>query len=228
MARTITHKIENDEISPALFGDKQHLEFAPNQTFTQTIFEALTEREASEQEIKLLDLILNLSFDHGTGSPSATATLEAVEAGKTMGQSVGEGIAQIGDSHGGAGGPLMEALYAINKGQLTVSDFIEKNKLEGKRIPGLGHRVYKDQDPRAELILATASQLGLESNYFLLLKEIKTEFQKQTGRSLPINIDGAIAAAFCALGLQPEAAIAVFIVARSLGLCSHYINQKSG
>src|SRR3989344_4634155 len=105
MARTITH-IDNDESKPALFGENDLLDVAQKTTFTQIIFEMLTEREPSEAEVKLLNLILNLSADHGPNAPSAAATISATKEGKTMGESVGAGMDQIGDRHGGAGGPL--------------------------------------------------------------------------------------------------------------------------
>src|SRR3989344_5106819 len=104
MARTITHQ-DNDETKEALFGERDHLEVSKAKTFTQMVFELLTEREPNEGETKLLDLIFNLSIDHGPNSPSAVATINASKEGKTMGESVGLGLFEIGDLHGGAGGP---------------------------------------------------------------------------------------------------------------------------
>ena len=72
MAITVTH-IDNDETKPALFGEDDHLDVSKNLTFTEMIFEMLTERKPSPAEVKLLDLILNLSIDHGPHAPSAAA-----------------------------------------------------------------------------------------------------------------------------------------------------------
>ena len=124
MARTITH-FDNDETKPALFGESDLLEVAQKSTFTQMIFEMLTERAPSEAEVKLLNLILNLSSDHGPNAPSAVATIAATKEGKTMGESIGMGMAQIGDRHGGAGGPLMEILYKIKDQRLKIKDLVE-------------------------------------------------------------------------------------------------------
>ncbi len=224
MAKTITHQ-DNDETKPALFGDKDLLETAKAKTFTEMIFEVLTEREPSEKEVKLLNLILDLSIDHGPNAPSAAATIESAKSGKTMGESVGSGMAQIGDRHGGAGGPLMEILYKAKEGK-SVEEIVRENIEAGKRIPGLGHRVYKDIDPRAQLIMNTALENGVGSDFVKLVNEIRDEFEKQSGKSLPVNIDGAIAAVFCGFGLKPELGIAVFIIARAPGLCAHFINNS--
>jgi citrate synthase len=152
MAKTITH-IDNDETKPALFGERDHMEAAKSMDFAEMIFEVLTEKKPSGAELKLLNLILNLSIDHGPNSPSAVATIDAAKGEETMGESVGAGMAQIGDRHGGAGGPLMEIMYKIQKGETTSEEVIKDLIISEKRLPGVGHRVYKDFDPRAQLIL---------------------------------------------------------------------------
>ncbi len=226
MAKTITHKIGNDETTTAMFGDQDHLEYAQGHSFSQTIFEALVERQPSENETKLLDLILNLSFDHGPNSPSSSKTIEEAKEGEAMGEAVGEGIEQINEHHGGAGEPLMEALYRIKNEEFRIQNYVEQNIQGGKRVPGLGHRVYKDKDPRAELIMEKALQLGVGGDFIGVIREIRGEVEKQTGKSLAVNIDGAIAAVFCGFGLEPKAATAIFIIARTVGLTAHYMDSS--
>lgn len=225
MAITVTH-VDNDETKPALFGEKDLLGLAQKTSFSQMLFEMLTEREPSEAEVKLLNLILDLSADHGPNAPSAVATIAATKEGKTMGESVGAGMAQIGDRHGGAGGPLMEIMYRIKNQGTSIKQEIENLLKDEKRLPGVGHRVYKDKDPRAQLIMNTALENGVGEEYVKIVNELRDELEKQSGKSLPVNIDGAIAAVFCGLGLAPEHGIAIFIVARAPGLCAHYINNS--
>ena len=225
MAKTITH-IDNDETKPALFGEADLLDFAQNHNFSQMIFEMLTERKPSEAETKLLNLILNLSIDHGPNSPSAVATIAATKEGKTMGESVGAGMAQIGDRHGGAGGPLMEIIYRVKNQESSIKEVVAEKLVKGERLPGLGHRVYKDLDPRAQLIMNTAVENGVGEEYVKIVNELRDEMEKQSGKSLPVNIDGAIAAVFCGFGLAPELGIAIFIIARAPGLASHFINSS--
>lgn len=225
MAKTITHQ-DNDETKPALFGEKDHIEVSKSKTFTHMVFELLTEREPSEGETKLLDLIFNLSIDHGPNSPSASATINASKNGKTMGESVGLGLSEIGDRHGGAGGPLMEILYRVKGEGLRVKEIVEDYLKEGKRLPGLGHRVYKDKDPRAEIIMETALEQGVGKEFVQMVRDLKEELKTQSGKDLPINIDGAIAAVLCGFSLKPEVGIAVFIIARTPGLIGQYLNNK--
>ena len=225
MARTITH-IDDDETKPALFGEADLLDYAQNHNFSEMIFEMLTERKPSPAETKLLNLILNLSIDHGPNSPSAVATIAATKEGKTMGESVGDGMAQIGDRHGGAGGPLMEIIYRVKYQESSIKEVVAEKLEKGERLPGLGHRVYKDLDPRAQLIMNMAVEQGVGAEYVQIAQELRDELERQSGKSLPINIDGAIAAVFCGFGLKPELGIAIFIIARAPGLASHFINSS--
>lgn len=225
MAKTITHQ-DNDETKPALFGEADHLDYAKNHTFTQMIFEMLTEKTPTDSETKLLDLILQLSIDHGPNAPSAVETIKSAKEGKTTSEALSQGILQINERHGGAAEPLMKILYKVKNSELEVKTLVEEYLKEGKRMPGFGHRVYKNEDPRAQLILKTAAENNLGGEYAGILREIEAELEKQKGTKLPINIDGAIAAVLCAFGLDPKLGIVVFLIARVPGLLSHYINNS--
>jgi citrate synthase len=134
-------------------------------------------------------------------------------------------MAQIGDRHGGAGGPLMEIIYRIKNDELRITKVVEEKLQAGERLPGLGHRVYKELDPRAQLIMNTAVKEGVGAEYVEIVNELRDEMERQSGKSLPVNIDGAIAAVFCGFGLAPELGIAIFIIARAPGLAAHVINN---
>src|SRR5258708_3787594 len=215
MAITITHKDEADETSEAMFGEHDHLEYSNQVTFPALVFESLTGKAPTEQELKLFNLILNLSFDHGPNSPSATATIAATKEGKPMGQAVGAGVAELNEKHGGAGEPLMVELYRIKNGELSSKEVVGEYLSQGKRMPGFGHRVYKDKDPRAQLILETAEKEGVGLEFMEILGQLHQELNSQSGKILPVNVDGAIAAVLCGLGLEPKLGIPVLIVAET-------------
>ena len=221
MSKTIIHK-DNE----AFFGEKKHLEASQRLTFPAMIFELLSEHKPSDAEIKVFELLLNLSIDHGPETPSALAVIEAAKAGKPMGESIAAGMAQINDSHGGAGQGCMEVLYKIKKESMAPADLVSEYLGATKRIPGYGHRIYKI-DPRVELIFKTMRDAGLGEEYIGLAKELEKELKEKSGKELPVNIDGAIAVALCAFGWKPILAKAVFIAARAPGLCGQFLNLRS-
>ncbi len=228
MAITVTHADENNEASPAMFGGHELLEYSKDINFPALVFESLTGRAPTSAEAKIFNLILNLCFDHGPGSPSATTTIAATREGKGMGEAVGAGVGEINERHGGAGEPLMKILYDVRAGKTDIKEVVEQYAKEGKRMPGFGHRVYKDVDPRAKLLLKVVRENNVGIEFINELENLHRELNAQWGKSLPVNIDGAIAATLCGLGIEPEVGKAVFIIARSAGLCAHYLQNTPG
>lgn len=221
MAKTITH---NEDNTSSFWGDKDHLEVAQQTSFVTMIYELLTEKAPSKEQLEIFELILKLSIDHGPDTPSAVPTIAAAQAGKSLTESLAEGLLQINDHHGGAVGPCMEFLYKIKSEELDVKQTITEYLAEKKLIGGFGHRIYTI-DPRTQLIFQKLTDLGFDSTFIELATQIQVELSEQKGRVLPINIDGAIAVALCTWGWEPKLANAVFVIARVPGLCGHFLNN---
>jgi citryl-CoA lyase len=221
MAKTIKH---NESTGEAYWGDKNHLVEAQTRSFASMVYELLSEKVPTEAELKIFELILNLSIDHGPDTPSAVKVIEEAKKGETISEAVSEGIEEINDVHGGAQEKLMEVLYQVNSGQLTVGSLITEYLKEGKRLAGFGHRIYKTEDPRAQLILNTLKGNGFSSEFIQIATELEKELANQKGNKLPLNIDGAIAVVLCTLGWDPKLGKAVFIIARTPGLCGQFLN----
>ena len=219
---SLTVKHENDK---AYLGEDDHLALSGKVSFTEMVYRTLSEQTPSEEQLNLFDLILNLSIDHGPDAPSAKATIEEAKKGESISEAVAEGIEEINDTHGGAIEPLMKLLYEMLENNLTAEEVVKKFVNSDMKLPGFGHRIYKGEDPRAELIFKQAEEFSLADKSILLTRELRDQLRQQTGKEeLPINIDGAIAAILCGLDWQPKLGKAVFIVARTPGLCAHYLN----
>ncbi|MDO8676933.1 MAG: citryl-CoA lyase [Candidatus Azambacteria bacterium] len=220
MAKTIHHKDNK-----AFFGDTEHLQASRELSYPAMLFELFSERKPNGAELKVFELILNLTIDHGPDSPSAKAVIAAGKAGKTISEAVAAGVLEINDAHGGAGEGCMEILYRIKKDGIKFENIVSEYLSAKKKIPGYGHRIY-EVDPRAELIFKTMEDLGISTEYILIAKNIETELKKQSGKNLPVNVDGAIAAALCSFGWAPRLAKALFITSRVPGLCGQFINNS--
>lgn len=219
MARTVKHEGLN-----VYWGDEDHLEVSQKRSFSQMIFELLSEKTPTESELKLFEMVLNLSIDHGSETPSAVATIQAAKEGKSISEAIAEGLKQINASHGGAIEPCMEMLYRVLSQEDKVRDLVKEYLGQDKRIPGFGHRIYKDKDPRTSLIFRVMSDEAMSDEFVKIAREIEIELESQKGKKLPINIDGAVAVLLCTFDWDPKLSNAVFIIARTPGLCAQYIN----
>lgn len=220
MAKTIKH----DENGKAFFGGDDHLQISQQKSFPQLIFELLSARVPTDSELKIFELILNLSVDHGPDTPSAVEVIKAAKEGKTISESVAAGVLQINNSHGGAMEPAMELFYKINNEELRIADVVSEKLTNKERIAGFGHRIY-EVDPRAQLILEKLKEAGIGQEFVDIALEVEKELKSQTGKNLPINIDGAIAAVLCSFGWEPKLGKAVFLIARTPGLCGQYLDN---
>lgn len=222
MTKTVTHKDQT-----AYFGEEDHLKLAQGSKFSDLVFELLSDKKPTADQSKIFELILNLSIDHGPDTPSAVAVIKAAREGELIGKAIGEGVAEINDAHGGAIEPAMELMQRIRNHESSIKEEIEKILRGGKKIPGFGHRIYKEADPRAQLILEKLKESGMGEEFIEEIKQLGQELERQKGERLPLNIDGAIAVALCAFGWDPKLGKAVFIIARTPGLCAHYLKNSA-
>jgi citrate synthase len=111
--------------------------------------------------VKALDLLFILHADHEQNC--STATVRIVGSGQAnLFNSVSAGIhALSGPLHGGANSAVLEMLELIKGDGGDVDTFVKrvKNKEQGVRLMGFGHRVYKNYDPRAAIIKQTADEI---------------------------------------------------------------------
>ncbi|MEO6503451.1 MAG: citrate synthase, partial [Jatrophihabitantaceae bacterium] len=108
--------------------------------------------------VRALDLLFILHADHEQNCSTSTVRLVG-SSNANLFASVSAGInALFGPLHGGANSAVLDMLQAIRADDGDVKRFVErvKNKEDGVKLMGFGHRVYKNYDPRATIIKKTA------------------------------------------------------------------------
>jgi citrate synthase len=182
---------------------------------------------------RLLDAILVSSIDHGAGPPSTLAARTVASTGAELNAAVAAGVLAISRLHGGAieeGMRLFQAVArrAVDEGSSEEAAAVVRlagMKARGERASGFGHRVHT-RDPRTERLFALAEELGLAGVHVRIARAVE-RFFGESGKPLPINVDGAIAALLCDLGIPAEIGNAFFIIARVPGLVAHVHEEKT-
>ncbi len=111
--------------------------------------------------VKALDLLLILHADHEQNCSTSTVRLVG-SSNANMFASVSAGISALfGPLHGGANEAVLNMLRDIQATGMQPETFMEKvkNKEDGVKLMGFGHRVYKNYDPRAKIVKATAHEI---------------------------------------------------------------------
>jgi citrate synthase len=202
-------------------------------TFADVVFLLHRSRLPSVDERRLIDAILIAVADHGAGAPScAAARLVASGNRESLSAAVAAGILAIGDEHGGAGADCMEIIAAGTALARSESISIEEAALRTfdefrstrKRLPGLGHRVHRERDPRTEILFTMARESGLARDGVAFMQSLK-KIASMRGKVLPINIDGALAAILYDLEFPSALGKLLFIIGRVAGLTAEVAEE---
>ncbi|MFC8303601.1 citrate synthase [Specibacter sp. NPDC057265] len=176
--------------------------------------------------VKALDLLLILHADHEQNCSTSTVRLVG-SANANMFASVSAGInALFGPLHGGANEAVLNMLRQIQASGEPVEKFVErvKNKEAGVKLMGFGHRVYKNYDPRAKIVKATAHEIleKLGGNDELLdiamrLEEVALTDEYFISRKLYPNVDFYTGLIYKAMGFPEKMFTVLFAIGRLPG-----------
>lgn len=188
----------------------------------------------SKETGKMMETILVSSIDHGVTPPSTLAALTAASTGASLNSALACGILSINRHHGGAiedtMNLILEGVRTAKEKKITLDQVAKEMVLEYRkknlRFPGLGHRIHT-KDPRTKKLFSMADELKLSGEHVKFINALAEEFEKETGKSLPVNVDGAIGAVLCDLGFSSELANGFFIIARMPGLLAHVIEERT-
>lgn len=202
-------------------------------SFGEAIYLVLRGELPSEPVGRLIDAILVSSVDHGATPPSVVAARTAASTGAPLNAAVAAGVLSINRFHGGAIEGCMGALLEIAKQresqgaslEQAVEDLLAEYRSEGRRVPGLGHRIHSD-DPRTRRLFQLAQESGVAGQGIAAMRGLAAGLARR-GKSLPINVDGAIAAVLVDLEFPPAMANAFFIMARLPGLVAHVHEERT-
>jgi citrate synthase len=189
-----------------------------------TVAQALQRRWIPEEigAVTLLNRALVLCADHELNVSSFTARCVA-SAGATPYAVVIAGLAALGGVKHGGNTERVEAFLAEAEAVGDAKGVIVSRLRRGEVVPGFGHQLYPEGDPRAETLLAavTAAYPGSEA---LKLADEAAESAGDLMDELP-NVDFALVVLARVLGLPPGGALALFALGRTVGWIGHAIEQ---
>lgn len=186
---------------------------------------AATDADDATELARLLDLALVLSADHELNVSAFTARCVA-SAGAPPQAAVAAGLQALGGVRHGGQAERVEALLAELAAPATggsIRDRLAARLRRGEEIPGFGHRLYLEGDPRASLLLDVAAARRPVPPVAELAAEVAAAaFDLLHERP---NLDFGLVTLAQALGLPAGAPMALFAVGRSAGWIAHVLEQ---
>jgi citrate synthase len=184
--------------------------------------------DPAEEPTRALDAYLATVIDHGMNASTFAARV-VTSTGSDLISAVVAGVGALkGPLHGGAPGPVLDMLDAIGR-PANAETWLLGELAAGRRIMGMGHRIYRVRDPRAAVLEVAVKPLA--SPRLALARAVETAAAKilserKPDRPLAANVEFYTAVLLDAVGLPREQFAPTFAVGRIAGWCAHVVEQR--
>lgn len=199
--------------------------------FTDHIWLLVTGVMPSAAQRRMLDATLVAIAEHGlvpsvvAGRMTLAAAPEALQGAVAAGI-LGCGSVILGSAE--AAGRLFAEIHSRSGGK-GVSDaavaVVKEYRAEKRAIPGYGHPLHKQRDPRAVRLLAIAREEGVAGAHCAAAASVEEVLPAVAGKPLVMNVSGAIAAVLLDAGFPLNALKGVPIIARTASLVAHLLEE---
>jgi citrate synthase len=194
----------------------------------------LSGQQADPPCVSVLEAYWCCAVDHGLNASTFTARVVASTGSDVISAVVAALGALKGPLHGGAPGPVLDMLDSVD----SVSHariWLERELAEGRRIMGMGHRIYRVRDPRAAALERAANALeasGVSAGRLPLARAVEREAERLLAerhprRNLHANVEFYTAVLLDALGIPRTVFTPMFAASRVVGWCAHIDEQRA-
>lgn len=207
---------------PTVAEDRGAADGAAPPRLARQLWPKLTGRPADEASLAVLDTALGLLIDHDLAASTLAARVAAsARAHPYAVVSAGLGVLE-GPLHGAASGLAHRMLAeALERG--GAAPVVADHLRTGRRVPGLGHRLYTGEDPRAHTLFELLAEIPQAAPALAAARDVVAT----TARHAPLhaNVDLALAVFSVSSGMAAEAGETVFAIARTAGWIAHALEE---
>jgi len=197
-------------------------EHADRGPLAHRLWTRLSGRPTDEASLHVLDTALSLLVDHDlAASTLAVRVAASARAHAYAAVSAGLGVIE-GPLHGAAGGLAHRMLLEVLD-QGSAAPVIAEELRAGRRIPGLGHRLYPGEDPRARALFALLEDIPGAAPALAAARDVVATTARHT--PLHANVDLALAVFTASSGMAATAGETIFAVARTAGWIAHALEE---
>lgn len=198
------------------------------------VLRMLTGKNQSDSFAKALDAYLTAVSDHGMNASTFTCRVVASTASDNVSCVVAAIGALKGPLHGGAPGPVLKMLEEIDLPD-NAEKWINDELNAGRRIMGMGHRIYRVRDPRAAIFESVVAQLeksGTPAPRLSLARSVEKTAERilaerHPERALKANVEFFTAVLLDTIGIPHDSFTVAFAAGRVAGWCAHIKEQRA-
>jgi len=206
--------------------------------FGELAFWLVTQRRPTPSQVRVFETVLVALADHGFTPTAIAARLTYLSAPDSIQGALAAGLLGGGSRFLGVTedcGRYLADVLAAHQGDLPVDDAgwdvlalaaVQRTREAKRFVPGLGHPVHKEQDPRTPVLLAIAEEEGLKGPHLRLFEAVGRVHPQVLGKTLPLNGAGVCGAALADLGLPIDLLRGFALLARAAGLLGHIAEEQ--
>ena len=179
----------------------------------------------AEREARIFDVCLVLHADHELNASTFTARVVAGTLADMYNCVTAALGALAGPLHGGANTNVMRMLLEIGEVE-RADEFVKHALAQKKKIMGIGHAVYKTEDPRATHLRRFSKEMGErggETKWHEISRRIEEIMQREKG--MYANVDFYSASTYYMMGIPLDLYTPIFAVSRISGWTGHILEQ---
>jgi citryl-CoA lyase len=197
--------------------------------FTAAVYLLIKGDLPTQAQMRVLDAVLSAVLDFALEKPGTVAARYAVSANPSMAAGLAAACLSVGShtlSTEETAAFIATSYAEFEDSGLPMSEYAERKvaqlRREGRRIPGLGHPVFKKVDPRGQLLKEVAVEQGCWPASAELYEAIHASFASLPGKAdIPINDVGIMAAVMLGLGFTPAEGTGLAIMSTMPGVIAH-------
>lgn len=193
----------------------------------------ITGRIPTPQQSVMFNALAVTLVEHGIVPSTLAARITYLGAPEAMQAAVAAGLCGLGSvfvgSTEGAAAMLREAIpdhAHPGDTDALAREIVARFRAAKKIIPGVGHPLHKDGDPRTPRLFQLAAENGFDGPYVKLMQAVSRQAEAASGRRLPINATGAIGAIACEMDLPQPVVRGIGVMARAIGLVAHLLEES--
>jgi citrate synthase len=199
-------------------------------TFSEMMLLHLTGSAPSRKQVTILDAVLVTIMEHGLVPSAIVTRLTHYGAPESVQGAIAAGLLGVGDRFAGTASECAAVLEPIAQApadeRAAVAATTVKAYRERRRpIPGFGHSVHKEVDPRSSRLVQIVSDAGAKGDFVAALAALEHAVQETIGKNLVTNVSAAIAVALGEAGVPAKAVRGIVLTARCAGLAGHVFEE---
>ena len=227
----------SDEKQIRLLGQDLAADLMGEVGFGELAYWLVAGRRPTAGETRVFEAVLVALADHGFTPTAIAARLTYLSAPESLQGALAAGLLGGGSRFLGVTEDCGRFLDATIRAlpatpvddvgwDAAALDAVRAARAEKRLIPGLGHPVHKEQDPRTPVLIRIAEEEGVRGPHLRLFEAIGRVHPQVLGRSLPLNGAGVCGAALADLGLPVDLLRGFALLARAAGLLGHLAEER--